>query len=136
LQQRLQREPGARSEIAAHLERLSAPERAWQLAAAPGSPAAPLPPESAASLRLAERHLIAAPRTSGVEIELDGSAVPPALRSTAPGCNTLFFSAPAVAGEIAFVKTRFECGPGCMEERLYAVVLREERWAVAATDRL
>jgi hypothetical protein len=132
LGKRLEREPAARTEIAAHLQRLTAPLRAWLSPAVSSAPPMALPEESAASLHAAERGLLAAARTSGVEIELDGGVVPEALRATGGGCTTLYFSAPAVAGDIAFAATSFQCGPGCGEDWLYAVALRDERWAVVA----
>lgn len=135
LQDRLRNEPEARIDIVAELRRLATPTRTWLIPSHSDLPITPLAKENSAALHLAEERLVAAPAVTGVEIELDGSAVPAALQSRAPGCSTLFFSAPAVAGEIAFVETRFSCGAGCGEEWLHAVVLRDGRWAVAAVAR-
>jgi len=137
LEQRLREEPGARSEIVAELDRLQAPARAWLLPSVESSSENPLPAQSRQLLGRAEARLVTGPRlSSGFEFTLDDSAVPEVFRSQGPGCSTLLFSAPAVAGEIAFVETRFRCGERCGEDWLYAVVRREERWEVAAMARL
>lgn len=136
LEQRLRDEPAARQEIVGELDRLQSPERAWLLPPVDNNSEDPLPPDGARVLALAEQSLITGPRlTGGVEFTLDGTVVPPAFQSRSPGCSTLFFSVPAVAGEIAFAETRFLCGAGCGEDWLYAMVQREEGWVVTAMAR-
>lgn len=132
VRQRLRAEPEARAELAAHLERLSTPARTWFAPELEG----PLAPESASALAAAEEGLLATPRSSGVEIALDGSVVPVPFRARGGGCSSLVFGAPAVADEIAFVETSFRCGAGCGEDLLYATVRRETGWVVAGAARL
>jgi len=49
-----------------------------------------------------------------------------------PGCAPLQLSAPAFAGDAAFVETAYACGTTCGNGSLYALQRREGRWAVVA----
>ncbi|HTU11251.1 MAG TPA: hypothetical protein VMG08_10185 [Allosphingosinicella sp.] len=48
------------------------------------------------------------------------------------GCAPLQLSAPAFAGDAAFVETAYACGTTCGNGSLYALQRREGRWAVVA----
>jgi hypothetical protein len=79
--------------------------------------------------------LLGAPTSGRVDIMLDMSAVPESLRSTARDCRPLSFTAPALAGEIAFVETHFAAERGEPDAWLYAVVNTDGRWRVEAMAR-
>jgi hypothetical protein len=48
------------------------------------------------------------------------------------GCAPLQLSAPAFAGDAAFVETAYACGTTCGNGSLYALQRREGRWSVVA----
>lgn len=135
LEQQLRRQPENRARIVAELERLETPARDWRAVPEADGQASPLPPASAQSLLAAEQRLLGQPALSGVEITLDGNAVPAAFRARGGACSALSFTAPARIGAVAFVETRFSCGSGCADDGLYAVARRGERWDVVAVAR-
>jgi hypothetical protein len=132
LQQQLADEPERAETIRAQLDRLRNPQRKWLLPAEPGVEEAPITEESARPLRTAEIGLLGGPAGGAIDLTLNLADLPPSLQGSGADCNPLFFTAPAVAGEIAFVETTYRCGPGCEEGRIYAVVRREEQWEVGA----
>lgn len=121
-----------RTGLIAELDRRRNPVRAW---VGPGPDAGPLGAENMRQLRLAEAALLGAPFAGRVDITLDMSALPDSLRSTARNCPALAFTAPALAGEIAFVETRFAAPGQPAEAWLYAVVRTDGRWSVEAMTR-
>lgn len=131
-QAQLADQPEQAQSIRARLDRLRNPQRKWLLPTAPGAAAAPITEESARPLRTAEIGLLGAPAGGAIDLILDLARFPTHFQASGADCNPLFFSAPAVAGEIAFVETLYRCGPGCEEGLLYAVVRREEQWEVGA----
>jgi len=130
----MSRDPAARSDIAARLDRMRNPVRSWVLPAANRGESEPQPlsEEGARQLRTAETTLLTSPRPARVEILLDSGNIPARFQSRAAGCATLFFTAPGIAGDLAFVETSYRGPSGAQADRLYAVVKREERWEVAA----
>ena len=125
-------DPTRRAGLIAELDRRRNPARSWLR---PGPDTAPLSAENAQLLRAAETSLLVAPFTGRVDITLDMGSLPEGLRSTTRNCPPLAFTAPALAGEIAFVETRFAPPGRAAEERLYAVVRTDGRWAVEAVAR-
>lgn len=136
LAERAREEPAARTRLTAEMNRLRNPQRPWLRPFERGLEQAPLGAHEAQQLRLAETTLLDAPPANRLDFVLDGSVVPAAFRSEDRGCNTLTFTAPAVAGEVAFVETSHRCGPECREGWLYAIVRRDGRWAVEAVARM
>ncbi len=122
--------PAQRSE----LDRLRNPGRDWLQPRLGAAPVAELGGPEARQLGAAETALLGA-APGRCDLGLDAASVPPEFRSADPGCNILYFTAPAVAGEIAFVETDYRCGPDCYDAWLYAVVWREDRWQVEAAAR-
>lgn len=124
--------PALRANLLAEIDRRRNPARSWLR---PGPAAAPLGEENARQLRAAETSLLVGTSSGRIDITLDMGALPESLRSTAPNCPGLAFTAPALAGEIAFVETRFLPLGRAPEEWLYAVVRTDGRWAVEAMVR-
>jgi len=131
-EQQLADTPERGDSIRAQLDRLRNPQRKWLFPAEPGAQEAPITEESARPFRTAEIGLLGAAPGGAIDLMLDLSELPAEFRSSGADCNPLFFTAPAVAGEIAFVETTYRCGPGCEEGRMYAVVRRDERWELGA----
>jgi hypothetical protein len=132
LQQQLALEPDRREAIARELDRRRNPERQWLLPYAPGTGEAPIAAESAGPLRSAEIAMLTSPAGGAIDLTLNLAELPSALQGGGADCTPLYFTAPAVAGEIAFVQTSYRCGPGCDENWLYAAVRRDERWEIGA----
>lgn len=135
LQEQIREAGGDMSALVADMDRLRNPQRAWMQARAGPEPGEPLGTPEANQLRLAETTLLGAPELGKVDFELDARNVPAEFRSSEATCNPLYFTAPAVAGEVAFVEIDHRCGPQCRDAWLYAVALREERWVVEALSR-
>jgi|GEM_PF-6811541 len=135
LQQQLAAEPGRAQTIRAQLDRLLNPQRKWLLPTPPGPEQAQITEESARPLRTAEISLLGGPAGGAIDLTLNLAELPPDFQGSGAGCNPLFFTAPAVAGEIAFVETSYRCGPNCEEGWLYAAVRRDEQWEVGAVAR-
>jgi hypothetical protein len=57
---------------------------------------------------------------------------PMQLQDMSHGCAPLQLSAPAFAGDAAFVETAYACGTTCGNGSLYALERRDGRWAVIA----
>ena len=70
-------------------------------------------------------------RASGAR-RVDAALVPAPLRlrDGARDCGPLTLSAPAFAGETAFVETAYACGTTCGNGSLYALQRRDGRWEV------
>lgn len=132
LQQQLADQPARAKDIRAELDRLRNPERKWLLPSARDGEEAPVTAESARPLRTAEIALLGGRAGGAIDLTLNLAELPAGFQATGESCNPLFFTAPAVAGEIAFVETAYRCGPGCGDGRMYAVVRRDERWEVGA----
>lgn len=132
LQQQMVDAPARAEDIRAQLDRMRNPQRRWLLPAEPGVAEAPITEESARPLRTAEISLIGAPAGGAIDLTLNLGELPAELQGGGEACNPLFFTAPAVAGEIAFVETTYRCGANCEEGRIYAVVRRDEQWQVGA----
>ncbi len=129
----LSQRPGERQQIVAELDSRRNPRRRWLQGTDPlaGEPR-PLGEENARQLRVAETTLLDGPSAGGVDLLLDMARVPAAFRSEASGCNPLLFTAPAIAGDLAFVETTFNGRPDSPEYWLYAVIRRDGRWQVEA----
>lgn len=132
LQQQMADEPHRAESIQRELDRRLNPQRRWLLPSAPGAEEAPITEESARPLRTAEIGLLGGPAGGAIDLTLNVGELPAGFQATGADCNPLFFTAPAVAGEIAFVETTYRCGPNCEEGRMYAVVRRDEQWEVGA----
>ena len=67
-------------------------------------------------------------------VEIDAALVsaPMQLQDQVRGCAPLQLSAPAFAGDAAFVETAYACGTTCGNGSLYALERREGRWVVVA----
>jgi hypothetical protein len=65
---------------------------------------------------------------------IDPASVPAPLhpRDASPDCAPLTLSAPAFAGDTAFVETVYACGSRCGNGNLYALERRNGRWEVVA----
>jgi hypothetical protein len=124
--------PAQRAALVAEIDRRRNPARLWVRLGGEGGA---LSDENVRQLRLAEASVLGAPASARVDITLDMSGLPEALRSTARNCPALAFTAPALAGEIAFVETRFAPPGQPAEAWLYAVVRTDGRWAVEAMVR-
>ena len=72
-----------------------------------------------------------APTASGLA-GIDAALVPAPLQLQGPrgDCAPLTLSAPAFAGDTAFVETAYACGSVCGNGSLYALQRREGRWEV------
>lgn len=94
-------------------------------------PEVPLPAALAPDLasRLDAARATAAPAAIA---EIDAASVPAPLRlrDGARDCGPLTLSAPAFAGDTAFVETAYACGTTCGNGSLYALERREGRWEV------
>lgn len=126
---------GMRASSIAALDLRRRPERVWLLASPGADENPPLGEESVRQLRAAEAAVLGGPLAGPVDITLDMGALPESLRSDAPGCPTLAFTAPAVAGEIAFVETSFTRAGQPAVGRLYAVARSGGRWRVEGVAR-
>lgn len=94
-------------------------------------PEVPLPAALAPDLaqRLDASRAEAAPAALA---EIDAALVPAPLRlrDGARDCGPLTLSAPAFAGDTAFVETAYACGTTCGNGSLYALQRRDGRWEV------
>ncbi len=130
-------DPASRARLIAELDRRRNPTRSWQRIPPPGSnEAAPLGAENARQLQSAETAILGMPTSGRVDMMLDMGLLPEILRARPPGCDGLLFTAPAVAGNIAFVETVHTCGgpePGlCASGQIYALSRSGGRWRVEA----
>jgi hypothetical protein len=94
---------------------------------------APVPAELAQrldALRAEAARSTAAPAIAEIDEAL--VSTPMELQDTTRGCAPLQLSAPAFAGDAAFVETAYACGSTCGNGNLYALERREGRWAVVA----
>jgi hypothetical protein len=94
---------------------------------------APVPAELAQqldALRAEAARNAAAPAIAEVDAAL--VTAPMQLQDMNRGCSPLQLSAPAFAGDAAFVETAYACGSTCGNGNLYALRRREGRWAVVA----
>ncbi len=85
-------------------------------------------------LGLAAARAIATQPSAGAYIVIASSRVPERLRSEDPSCAELFFTIPAIAGDMAFVETTYSCGSLCAEGWRYALKRREGRWSLFAVS--
>jgi len=97
--------------------------------------APPLPPPAVLAPDLAERlnalrAEAARSATTPVMTRIDPSMVPAPLRLQGPNddCAMLSISAPAFAGDAAFVTVGYSCSSVCGNGGLYALQRREDRW--------
>jgi len=100
-------------------------------AAPPPPPPAPLASEEAARLNALRAEAARAPAAAPVLARIDESLVTPPLRLERPNedCAFVTLSAPAFAGDAAFVEFAYACGTVCGNGGLYALQRREGRWA-------
>jgi hypothetical protein len=72
--------------------------------------------------------------TAPVIAQIDSSlvAAPMELQDPMRDCAPLQLSAPAFAGDMAFVETAYACGTTCGNGNLYALQRRDGRWEVVA----
>ncbi len=94
---------------------------------------APVPAELAQrldSLRAEAARSAAAPAVAEIDAAL--VSAPMQLQDRVRGCAPLQLSAPAFAGDTAFVETAYACGTTCGNGSLYALERREGRWTVVA----
>lgn len=118
------------------LDRSSNPARPWRTAPSPGGPPSePLGPENARQLSAAETMLLGAPGPARVDIALDMAAVPEVLKTGAPDCADFAFTAPAIAGDVAFVETRHQPRGAPADAWIHAVVRSDGVWRVEAMAR-
>ena len=98
-------------------------------AAPPPPPPAPLAADLAERLN-ALRSAAARAAVAPAVAQVDGSMVPAPLRVQGPNddCALLTLSAPAFAGDAAFVAVGFACSSVCGNGGLYALQRRENRW--------
>jgi len=97
----------------------------------------PIPPPPPLAAALAERlnalreEAAGAPAPAGAR-QIDAAAVPAPLHLQRPDedCALLTLSAPAIAGDAAFVEVGYVCGTVCGNGSLYALERREGRWQV------
>ena len=97
----------------------------------------PIPPPLPLAPALAERLNALREEAAGAPVparttQVDAAAVPAPLHLQRPDedCALLTLSAPAIAGEAAFVEVGYVCGTVCGNGSLYAVERREGRWQV------
>jgi len=97
----------------------------------PIPPPLPLAPALAERLNGLREQAAGAPLPAGT-VRVDAAAVPAPLHLQRPDedCALLTLSAPAIAGDSAFVEVGFVCGTVCGNGSLYAVERREGRWQV------
>jgi hypothetical protein len=94
---------------------------------------APVPAELAQrldALRAEAARSTAAPTLA--QVEAAQVAAPMQLQEGRSGCAPLQLSAPAFAGDAAFVETAYACGTTCGNGSLYALQRRDGRWEVVA----
>ena len=94
---------------------------------------APVPAELAQrldALRAEAARSGAAPAIGAVDAAL--VTAPMQLQEMNRGCAPLQLSAPAFAGDTAFVETAYACGTTCGNGNLYALERRDGRWTVVA----
>ncbi len=72
----------------------------------------------------------AAPAVNGIDAAL--VTAPMQLQDMNRGCAPLQLSAPAFAGDAAFIETAYACGSTCGNGSLYALERREGHWTVVA----
>jgi hypothetical protein len=96
--------------------------------ARPPEALAPALAERLNALRAEARRAAAPPAIAEIDL------VPPPLhlQGRDSDCALLTLSAPAFAGDAAFVAVNFACGPICGNGGLYALERREGRWQVVA----
>lgn len=99
--------------------------------AAPVELPAALAPALAERLEVQRAEAVGAPASSRLA-EIDAAMVPAPLRlqGVARDCSALLLSAPAFAGDAAFVEIAYACGTVCGSGSLYALERREARWEV------
>jgi len=96
---------------------------------APVALPAALAPELAARLDALRAEAVGAPTRLAA---IDAALVPAPLRlqGAARDCSALLLTAPAFAGDAAFVEIAYACGTVCGNGSLYALERREGRWEV------
>lgn len=129
-------DPPRRAVLIAALERLRRPERDWVRPGVAGSSNS-VSAQAAEQLRVAETTVLATPVSGRVDIMLDMGSLPEILRGTAPGCDALSFTAPAVTGDVAFVETGRTCRSSapaaCGSGTIHALSRGEGGWRVEAS---
>ena len=92
----------------------------------PPAPLAAAEAERLSALRAEAAHTPATPNP----VRIDETLVTPPLRLERPNddCAMLSFSAPAFAGDAAFVEYAYACGTVCGNGGLYALQRRDGRW--------
>jgi hypothetical protein len=101
-------------------------------AAPPPPPPAPLASAEAERLNALRAEAAHAP-VSPALASIDAASVPAPLRIQGPNddCALITLSAPAFAGDAAFVEFAYACGTVCGNGGLYALQRREGRWELA-----
>jgi hypothetical protein len=101
-------------------------------AAPPPPPPAPLAAAEAERLNALRAEAARAP-VSPALASIDAASVPAPLRIQGPNddCALITLSAPAFAGDAAFVEFAYACGTVCGNGGLYALRRREGRWELA-----
>ena len=95
----------------------------------------PAPVPAALAQRLDALRIEAARNTAAPAMaQVDAAQVSPPMRlqEGSQGCAPLTLSAPAFAGDAAFVETAYACGTTCGNGSLYALQRRDGRWEVVA----
>ncbi|HYD14268.1 MAG TPA: hypothetical protein VEC11_15590 [Allosphingosinicella sp.] len=94
---------------------------------------APVPAELAQRLDALRAEAAASPAAPTI-VEIDAAlvAAPMQLQDRPSGCAPLQLSAPAFAGDAAFVETAYACGTTCGNGSLYALQRRDGAWVVVA----
>jgi hypothetical protein len=87
-----------------------------------------------AELTAAATQAIAAPPPAAPAMVIERPRLPARLRSEDPNCADIYYSVPAVVGDIAFVQITFDCGPLCAEGWRYALKRRGGRWSLFAVN--
>jgi hypothetical protein len=132
MERALRARPALRSLLVPQIEQLRGPRRPWRAPSGLGLETLPLHEEGVRQLWATEAAMLTARKAGDVEINLNLRELPEQFQSERPRCQPLSFTAPAVAGPLAFVETRFDCGPGCSEDWVYAVARREDGWELEA----
>jgi hypothetical protein len=98
----------------------------------PVPPPAPLAADVAARLDAAWRQATATPAPMVANAGIAAASVPDPLRVQRPDddCALLTLSAPAFAGDAAFIEVAYQCGSVCGNGSLYALERREGRWQI------
>ena len=98
----------------------------------PVPPPAPLASDLAARLDALWRQATAvrAPLTRAAGVDAADVPVPLHLQGPNDDCALLTLSAPAFAGDAAFVEVAYQCGSVCGNGSLYALERREGRWEI------